>query len=255
MISDLQRSIDDCWDPVLHSSQMILFLSVMQGWMNSWGYANKIPTSVWRGSMTVPRYRCHLLRHPNPEFSKYEVSWLCQGINGIGWEIQSLKDSALFTSQGAHNDRSGWDSNGAEQPCPRTWIHHPGEKNLVFFVIHHQTSRIIKYSSRYNHKQGLSISSAIRKYNPHSGWWRRGWTFLNPRPDVDHQWQFCTSGGNHLVFVCWIIVELWSRQESESINMVDAVNIFEKLYQIIEFQIKLRYNVNRVIHTSNTLHC
>jgi len=28
---------------------------VSQGWMNSWGYANKIPTSVWRGSMTVPR--------------------------------------------------------------------------------------------------------------------------------------------------------------------------------------------------------
>ena len=27
--------------------------------------------------------------------------------------------------------------------------------------------------------------------------------------------------------------------------MVDAVNIFEKLYQIIEFQIKLKYNVNR----------
>ena len=27
----------------------------LQGWMNSWGYANKIPTSVWRGSMTVPR--------------------------------------------------------------------------------------------------------------------------------------------------------------------------------------------------------
>ena len=33
--------------------------------------------------------------------------------------------------------------------------------------------------------------------------------------------------------------------------MVDAVNIFEKLNQIIEFQIKLKYNVNRVIHTSN----
>jgi len=28
---------------------------VSQGWMNSWAYANKIPTSVWRGSMTVPR--------------------------------------------------------------------------------------------------------------------------------------------------------------------------------------------------------
>ena len=29
--------------------------ALLQGWMNSWGYANKIPTSVWRGSMTVPR--------------------------------------------------------------------------------------------------------------------------------------------------------------------------------------------------------
>ena len=29
---------------------------LLQGWMNSWGYANKIPTSVWRGSMTIPRY-------------------------------------------------------------------------------------------------------------------------------------------------------------------------------------------------------
>ena len=125
------------------------------------------------------------------------------------------------------------------------------KKFRFFSVIHHQTSRIIKYSSGYNHKQGFSIPSAFRKYNAHSGWWRRGWTFLNPRPDVDHQWQFCTSGGNHLVFVCWIIVELWSRQESESINMVDAVNIFENLYQIIKFQIKLKYNVNRVIHTSN----
>ena len=28
--------------------------------MNSWGYANKIPTSVWRGSMTVPRYWCYI---------------------------------------------------------------------------------------------------------------------------------------------------------------------------------------------------
>ena len=29
--------------------------ALLQGWMNSWGYANKIPTSVWRGSMTLPR--------------------------------------------------------------------------------------------------------------------------------------------------------------------------------------------------------
>ena len=226
--------------------------------MNSWGYANKIPTSVWRGSMTVPRYRCHLSRHWKPDFFKIlgimtVPRYKCHPLGDS--KSESLKDSALFASQGAHNDRSGWDPHGAEQPCPRTWIHHPGEKNLVFFVIHHQPSRIIKYSSRYNHKQEFSIPSALRKYNPHSGWWRRGWTFLNPRPDVDHQWQFCTSGGNHLVFVCWIIVELWSRQESESINMVDAVNIFEKLYQIIKFQIKLKYNVSRVIHTSNTLHC
>ena len=79
------------------------------------------------------------------------------------------------------------------------------KKFRFFSVIHHQTSRIIKYSSGYNHKQGFSISSAFRKYNPHSGWWRRGWDFLNPRPDVDLQWQFCTSGGNHLVFVLLVI--------------------------------------------------
>ena len=36
--------------------------ALLQGWMNSWGYANKIPTSVWRGSMTIPRsvlFVCH----------------------------------------------------------------------------------------------------------------------------------------------------------------------------------------------------
>ena len=66
--------------------------------MNSWGYANRIPTSVWRGSMTVPRYRCQLLRDSKSE---------------------SLKDSALLTSQGADNGRGGWDSHGAKQPCPR----------------------------------------------------------------------------------------------------------------------------------------
>ena len=67
-----------------------------------------------------------------------------------------------------------------------------------------------------------------------------------------------TTGGNFAqaeVIISFLFVELWSRQESESINMVDAVNIFEKLYQIIKFQIKLKYNVSRVIHTSNTLHC
>ncbi|WP_454603656.1 GH32 C-terminal domain-containing protein [Microbacterium trichothecenolyticum] len=28
---------------------------VMQGWMNNWDYANDIPTSTWRSSMTLPR--------------------------------------------------------------------------------------------------------------------------------------------------------------------------------------------------------
>ena len=89
MISDLQRSIDDCWDPAPHSSQMILLLYVMQGWMNSWGYANKIPTSVWRGSMTVPRYRCHLLRHLDPDFSKYRwAPWQSRRAAPRGWQRQ-----------------------------------------------------------------------------------------------------------------------------------------------------------------------
>ena len=46
----------------------------------------------------MPRYKCHPLGDSKSE---------------------SLKDSALLTSQGANNDRSGWDSHGAEQPCPR----------------------------------------------------------------------------------------------------------------------------------------
>lgn len=28
---------------------------IMQGWMNNWDYANDIPTSTWRSSMTLPR--------------------------------------------------------------------------------------------------------------------------------------------------------------------------------------------------------
>lgn len=28
---------------------------VMIGWMNNWEYANKVPTSPWRGQMTIPR--------------------------------------------------------------------------------------------------------------------------------------------------------------------------------------------------------
>ena len=35
--------------------------------------------------------------------------------------------------------------------------------------------------------------------------------------------------------------------------MVDAVNIFENLYQIIKFQIKLKYSVNRVMTHSQML--
>src|SRR5262249_39491810 len=29
--------------------------AVMLGWMNNWQYAGKVPTSPWRGQMTVPR--------------------------------------------------------------------------------------------------------------------------------------------------------------------------------------------------------
>ncbi len=28
---------------------------IMQGWMNNWDYANDIPTSTWRSSMSLPR--------------------------------------------------------------------------------------------------------------------------------------------------------------------------------------------------------
>ena len=28
---------------------------VMIGWMNNWQYANQVPTSPWRGQMTIPR--------------------------------------------------------------------------------------------------------------------------------------------------------------------------------------------------------
>ena len=203
--------------------------------MNSWGYANKIPTSVWRGSMTVPRYWCYI-ETSKPWFFKI---WGFMAMPRYKWHRLGDSKSGRLCSVHFSNFLGSWQwprwlgltwcwatLSSNLNPSPR-W-----KKIMSFSVIHHQTSRIIKYSSRYNHKQGFSISSAFRKYNPHSGWWRRGWTFLNPRPDVDHQWQFCTSGGNHLVFVCWIILELWSRQESESINMVDAVNIFEIFYQI-----------------------
>jgi len=55
-IDDMVRSLDygrDNYAAVTYSDLGGRIVS--QGWMNSWGYANKIPTSVWRGSMTVPR--------------------------------------------------------------------------------------------------------------------------------------------------------------------------------------------------------
>ena len=54
------------------------------GWMSNWQYANKIPTTVWRGAMTLPRElklqklesgEIALSGYPTAEFENYGTPW------------------------------------------------------------------------------------------------------------------------------------------------------------------------------------
>ena len=45
----------DCYCALTFNNLPRTELPVMLGWMNNWQYAGKLPTTPWRGQMTVPR--------------------------------------------------------------------------------------------------------------------------------------------------------------------------------------------------------
>jgi fructan beta-fructosidase len=45
----------DCYCALIFNNLPPAQTPVMLGWMNNWQYANKVPTSPWRGQMTIPR--------------------------------------------------------------------------------------------------------------------------------------------------------------------------------------------------------
>ena len=53
----------DCYCALTFNNLPRAELPVMLGWMNNWQYAGKVPTSPWRGQMTVPR-RLQLRKGP-----------------------------------------------------------------------------------------------------------------------------------------------------------------------------------------------
>ncbi|MEF8812175.1 MAG: glycoside hydrolase family 32 protein [Bacteroidales bacterium] len=61
------------------------------GWMNNWTYADTIPTSTWRGSMTLPRKLTLSTVGGNPRLLSQPVKEIC----ALKEEVFSLKDKKI----------------------------------------------------------------------------------------------------------------------------------------------------------------
>ena len=72
---------------------------LMLGWMNNWQYADKVPTSPWRGQMTLPRELAvkafpegmRLVQQPSPEFNKLRGRPI-KSLNTSTFEIEASAD-------------------------------------------------------------------------------------------------------------------------------------------------------------------
>lgn len=64
---------------------------LFMGWMNNWTYAEQIPTSTWRGAMTLPRRLSLQTVHGQPRL----ISQPAREVGDLGQRVFSLEDKKL----------------------------------------------------------------------------------------------------------------------------------------------------------------
>ncbi|MDQ6677406.1 MAG: glycoside hydrolase family 32 protein [Acidobacteriota bacterium] len=95
----------DCYCALTFNNQPPAQKPVMIGWMNNWQYANQVPTTPWRGQMTVPR---ELALKTFPE----GIRLTQQPLQALGMLASGSGLSRSFAMRGtvdmAQADEAGW---------------------------------------------------------------------------------------------------------------------------------------------------
>jgi sucrose-6-phosphate hydrolase SacC (GH32 family) len=103
----------DCYCALTFNNLPKSAAPLMLGWMNNWQYADKIPTSPWRGQMTLPRELAlrttadgiRLFQHPVHSLAKLHKARLPlhKTIEGTGHQFQFSSTVPMGTAQ-----KIGW---------------------------------------------------------------------------------------------------------------------------------------------------